>query len=94
MISMEKATLEAQIATMRVELKHLEAAVEALKVENIRRDERRSAQHRETMEALEAIRLEVHDHKGFFRGAKWAVGIVWLLFGGAAATFVSQLLNK
>jgi hypothetical protein len=79
------------LAKLAADVTHLTADVEEMKAANIRRDDRRSAQHKETMEALEGIRIDMSGQQGFLRGAQFATKTLYVGLGAAVSAIVAWL---
>ena len=86
-----EADNSASIAAVEKTVEYLVKVVDEIKADNERRAMKQSADHRVTMEKLEAITQNMAKQQGFLNGAAFAVKIFWVavgVFGAAILHFL------
>lgn len=85
--------MERQLAVLETEVKHLKEEVRHLRADGKERREAQVADTAKMLGEITKLRLELEGGRGFARGIKFTVGLIWALVGGAVATFLGRLFS-
>ena len=86
-----EAENSASIAAVEKTVEYLVKVVDEIKADNERRAAKQSADHRATMEKLEAINQNMAKQQGFLNGAAFVVKVFWAgvgVFGAGLLYFL------